>query len=139
MSSKRTRDVSTGSAVTQPNSARRTGGETATLGSSIQIRGEVTGDEDLLIEGRVEGRVELRKGELTVGRKGTVSAAISARSVTIQGELEGDVLGTERVEIQRTGRLRGDIVCTTIVVHEGAEIHGSISTKAPSKLAPEDA
>ena len=139
MSTKRRRNGSTGSSLTQANANRRTPGEKATLGSSIQIRGEVTGDEDLLIEGRVEGRVELRQGELTVGEKGTVSAAISARVVTVQGLLEGDVRGAERVEIQGTGRLKGDIVCTTIVVHEGAEIHGSISTKVPSVLGAKDA
>ncbi|NRA02244.1 MAG: polymer-forming cytoskeletal protein [Myxococcales bacterium] len=138
MSSKRRRDESAGSAAAQPESDRRRRGSPATLGSSIQIRGEVTGDEDLLIEGRVEGRVELRQGELTVGLGGTVSAAISARTVTIQGQLEGDVLGSERVEIARTGRLQGDIVCGTIVVHEGAEIHGSISTKPASVREADD-
>lgn len=105
------------------------------LGSSIQIRGDVTGEEDLRIEGRVEGRVELHDGELTVGESGTVNAAISARSITVQGQLEGDVRGTERVEIERTGELRGDIICATIVVHEGAKIHGSISTKTSTGLA----
>ena len=131
MASRRRQDASGGTGP--PHRAPGAPRETATLGASIEIRGQVKGKEDLLIEGTVEGRVELSDGVLTVGEQGTVTAAISARAVTVEGRLEGDVLGTERVEIRSTGRLRGDIVCSSIVIDEGAEIHGSISTQRPSR------
>jgi cytoskeletal protein CcmA (bactofilin family) len=114
------------------------GREPATLGGSIRICGDVTGEEDLLIEGMVEGRVELQDGELIVGRRGDVTADISARAVNVRGQLTGNVAVTDRVEVQSSGQLRGDIVCPTLIVHEGAEINGSITTKRPTALIPPD-
>ena len=72
----------------------------ANIGKSITIRGEVTGEEDLIIEGRVEGRIELLNHHLTVGPNGQVEAEVIAKEVTIVGHVSGNVTATERAEIQ---------------------------------------
>lgn len=103
----------------------------ANIGKSITIKGDVTGDEDLLIEGRVEGRIELKNQHLTIGPNGEVKAQIDAKQVSIVGKVTGNVNATERVEIRDTGRLDGDIVSPGLVIHEGAQVNGAISMKAP--------
>ena len=124
----------------RPRDARRQdeGGEMANIGKSITIKGDVTGDEDLVIEGRVEGRIELKNQHLTIGPNGNVKAEIDAKQVTIVGRVTGNVSATERVEIRDSGRLDGDLVSPGLVIHEGAEVNGSISMKAPVPSARAD-
>ena len=74
-------------------------GESATIGRSITIRGDVTGDEDLYIQGRIEGTVDLKQHNVTVGPEGRVKANIKGRMVTIEGEVDGDVRGQEQVAL----------------------------------------
>ena len=124
----------------RPRDARRQdeGGEMANIGKSITIKGDVTGDEDLVIEGRVEGRIELKNQHLTIGPNGNVKAEIDAKQVTIVGRVTGNVSATERVEIRDSGRLDGDLVSPGLVIHEGAEVNGSISMKGPVPSARPD-
>ena len=117
-----------------PTSAK---GEPATIGRSITIRGDVTGDEDLYIQGRIEGTVDLKQHSVTVGPEGRVHANIKGRTVTIEGEVEGDVLGQEQVALRSSSKVNGDIVAPRVVLEDGATFLGSIdmSGKAPPKPA----
>jgi cytoskeletal protein CcmA (bactofilin family) len=98
----------------------------ANIGKSIAIKGDLTGNEDLSIEGKVEGKVELPNNQLTVGANGVVKAEINAKSVIVIGHVAGNVNGTERVEIQATGIVDGDVSSPRLVVAEGAVLNGSI-------------
>lgn len=96
------------------------------IGSSIVIKGTVTGDEDLLIQGRVEGTIELGSHEVTVGNSGQVNADIKASVVKIDGEVSGDVTGVEKVVISKSGNVRGNIVAPRVTLEDGAIFKGSI-------------
>ena len=104
----------------------------ANIGKSISIKGDVVGDEDTVIEGRVEGRVELKNHHLTVGPNGDVTGEIGAKQITIVGKVTGNVSATERVEISDTGRLNGDITSPRLLVQEGAQLNGNISMRPAS-------
>jgi len=98
----------------------------ANIGKSITIKGDLTGDEDLQIEGTVEGRIDLPNNELTVGSEGKVKAEIHAKAVIVVGHVTGNVSGTDRIEIQATGRVDGDVKSPKLVVAEGAVLNGAI-------------
>jgi cytoskeletal protein CcmA (bactofilin family) len=98
----------------------------ANIGKSISIKGDLSGDEDMVIEGKVDGKVDLPNNQLTVGANGVVKAEVSAKSVVIVGRVAGNVQGTERVEIQATGVVEGDVTAPKLVVSEGAVLNGSI-------------
>ena len=104
------------------------GGESdmANIGKSIAIKGDLTGNEDMVIEGKVDGKVELPNNQLTVGANGTVRAEVNAKSVVVIGRVTGNVNGTERVEIQATGIVEGDVNSPRLVVAEGAVLNGAI-------------
>jgi cytoskeletal protein CcmA (bactofilin family) len=106
----------------------------ANIGKSITIRGDVSGEEDLIIEGRVEGRVELANHHLTVGPNGHIEAEIVAKEVTIIGRVSGNVTATERTEIQESGCLDGDLLSPRLLVQEGAQVNGSVTMKSPSAI-----
>lgn len=93
---------------------------------AIVIKGEVTGNEDLFIDGEVKGTIRLADGNLTVGPNGRVTADIDAREVTVHGKVTGTLRGRERVQIGRTGDAEGDIVTRRIAIEEGALFHGKI-------------
>ena len=98
----------------------------ANIGKSISIRGDLTGNEDMVIEGQVEGKVDLPNNQLTVGANGSLKAEIHAKGVVIVGHVVGNVFGLERVEIQATGKVEGDVAAPKLVVAEGAQINGAI-------------
>lgn len=111
----------------------------ANIGKSITISGDLTGEEDLVIEGKVEGKVTLPNSQLTIGQTGTIKAEVQAKSVVVIGRVAGNVRGTERVEIQATGIVDGDVIAPKLIVAEGAVLNGSIQmgTKgAPAERAP---
>jgi cytoskeletal protein CcmA (bactofilin family) len=114
-----------------PNSARRQqpneeGSKVANIGKAISIRGDLTGNEDMVIEGQVEGKVDLPNNQLTVGANGNVKAEIHAKGVVIVGHVVGNVVGLERVEIQATGQVEGDVTAPKLSVAEGAQLNGAI-------------
>ena len=96
------------------------------LGPTVVLRGELSADEDLLIEGQFEGVVALEEHCLTVGAEGKVKAEIRARQVVIQGQVTGNVAAREKVEICRSGHVVGDLVAGAIAIEEGAYFKGSI-------------
>ena len=99
----------------------------ASVGKSITIKGDISGDEDLLVEGKVEGKVDLPQNQLTIGANGICEATVHAKTVIVTGRVAGDVSGSERVEIQATGVVDGDVKAPRLVVEEGAVLNGSIS------------
>ncbi len=98
----------------------------ANIGKAISIRGDLTGNEDMVIEGQVEGKVDLPNNQLTIGANGKVKAEIHAKGIVIVGHVVGNVIGLERVEIQATGRVEGDVTAPKLIVAEGAQLNGAI-------------
>jgi len=114
---------------------RHPGGiEMANIGKSISIKGDVVGDEDTILEGRVEGRVSLRNHHLTIGPNGDVQGEVSAKQVTVVGKVSGNVVASERIEIRETGRVQGDLIAPRLTVAEGAVINGAITMKEGGAL-----
>jgi cytoskeletal protein CcmA (bactofilin family) len=101
-------------------------GRTANIGPSIQIKGELQGDEDLTIDGRVEGKIELREHNLTIGPNGRIKADLYAKHIVISGEVTGNAFAAERVEIAPSGRLNGNITAPRITIADGAHFKGSV-------------
>jgi cytoskeletal protein CcmA (bactofilin family) len=100
--------------------------EVATIGKSVVVKGELSGSEDLVIEGEVEGSIVLHGQSLTIGPHGRVRANIEARNVILHGRLDGDIHASERVELRRTATLAGDISTARISIEDGAFFKGSI-------------
>ena len=98
----------------------------ANIGKSISIKGDLTGNEDMVIEGKVEGKVDLPNNELTIGANGEVKAELHAKAVIVVGRVIGNVIGIDRVEIQATGRVEGNVTAPKLVVSEGAQLDGAI-------------
>ncbi len=107
--------------------ARRPGArEAAVIGPSIHIDGDLRGEEDLLIEGEVNGTVELKNNSLTIGPQGKVRADVYARAVYVEGFVEGDLYGAERVGIRKSAQVRGNITSPSVSLEDGARFKGSI-------------
>ncbi len=102
----------------------------ANVGKSITLKGDLSGSEDVMVEGRVEGRVELPNNQLTVGANGTVQAEVNAKTVIVVGKISGNVTATERLEIQASGYVEGDVTSPRLIVEEGATLNGSIAMQA---------
>ncbi len=102
-------------------------GERAVIGKSIIIKGEVTGQEDLVVEGTIEGQIILDNQHVTIGASGRVLAEVKARLVTIEGEVVGNIQARERVIITAKGSLTGDIQAARLKVEDGAYLKGTVS------------
>ena len=114
------------------------------IGKTVIIKGSITGDENLVIEGTVDGSVDLPKNDLTIGEAGKVKADLKAKVIKVDGEVTGDMLGDEKVVISKTGRVKGNIIAPRVTLEDGAKFKGSIdmdpgdakaSAPAPSKPA----
>ena len=102
----------------------------ATVGISVSIKGEISGSEDLTVDGQVEGRIDLPEHTLTIGPNATVLADINARIVTVFGTVVGSVVAREKAEIRKTASVEGSLTCGQLAVQEGARITGKIETKS---------
>jgi cytoskeletal protein CcmA (bactofilin family) len=94
--------------------------------STLLIKGEVRGSEDLYIDGEVQGTIHLTNGRVTVGPHGKISADVDAREIVVRGKVQGALRGRERVEIGSTGEVRGDIATSRLSIGEGAQIHSKV-------------
>jgi cytoskeletal protein CcmA (bactofilin family) len=103
--------------------------ESVSIGKSIVIKGEVSGSEDLTIEGQVEGKIELREHILSVGSSGRVQAHIVAKAIVVHGEVTGNLTAAEKVEIRENGAVEGDIVAPRVAIADGAKFRGSIDMR----------
>lgn len=98
----------------------------AVIGPSIQIDGTLKGDEDLLIQGKVDGTIELKKNSVTIGESGIVKADIFAHTVVVEGEVEGKIVGSERVVMRKTAKIRGTLIAPRVMLEDGARFNGTI-------------
>ncbi|NQX89965.1 MAG: polymer-forming cytoskeletal protein [Halioglobus sp.] len=96
------------------------------IGPSITIKGEVSGEEDLLIQGKVEGSIHMANNEVAIGESGQVNADIKAKVAKVDGEVNGDVTASEKVVISQSGNVRGNIVAPRVTLEDGAIFKGSI-------------
>lgn len=96
------------------------------IGQSISIKGELTGNEDLTIEGKVDGKIILKDHNLTIGSNGRITAEIHAKTVLVLGEVVGNVTADDKVEVSSTGSMRGDILAPRVVLADGARFKGAI-------------
>ena len=99
---------------------------TARLGSSLHVKGDITGTEDLLIDGWVEGLIHLDGRKLTVGTAAKVTADIDARDVVVYGYVKGNVRAKGRIEIKKDGSVIGNLTTAQIMIEDGADFKGSI-------------
>jgi cytoskeletal protein CcmA (bactofilin family) len=123
------RPMASSPAPSNPEPVRRTG-DRATIGPSIFIKGDLTGDEDLVIEGRVEGKVDLKQNNVTVGRNGRVRADVFGRVVTVEGEVDGNVFAQEQAILRQAGAIRGNISAPRVILEDGSRFKGSIDMEA---------
>ncbi len=121
-------------------------GKAAVIGPGIQIKGDITGDENLIVEGKVSGKIKLDSHQVDIGQNGQVNADITARVIKISGKVRGDLNGTEKVVISSSGNVHGNIVAPRMTLEDGAIFKGSIdmdpgepaqsvSTKVPARKA----
>ena len=116
-------------------SVNRAKGGQAVIGATVKIKGEVVSDEDIAVEGLIEGSIVLKNNELLVGSSGRVHADVVAKSVKVDGELHGDVEASERIVISASGSMRGNIKALRVILEDGAKFKGSIDMDeaAPAK------
>lgn len=108
------------------SSGSRAAAERATIGRSITIRGDVTGNEDLLIQGRVDGSIDLKQHAVTIGSEGEVKASIAGRVVIVEGSVEGNISSAEQVVLRSSARVQGDITAPRLVLEDGARFRGGV-------------
>jgi len=120
------------SAVSLPVSPRAA----ACISQGIRIKGEVTGSEDLFVDGLVDGRLTLTNGSLTIGPNGQVKADVTAREVIVRGKVDGKVSGRDRVQLWSTGQVNGEVQTDRLAIEDGASLRGKVEAgKQPAKAA----
>src|SRR3954469_6972148 len=122
------RPMTTAAAPPPPAAAeppRRTS-ERATIGPSIFIKGDLAGEEDLVIEGRVEGKVDLKQHNVTIGKSGRVRADVFGKMVIVEGEVDGNVFAQEQAVLRQSGAVRGNITSPRVTLEDGSRFKGSI-------------
>lgn len=105
----------------------------ANIGRSVTIRGDISGSEDIYVDGQVEGSIQLNGNSLTVGPNGRIKANISAKSVTVSGSVEGNLQVTERTEMRKTAVVSGDVQTRRIAIEEGAYFKGKLEILPENK------
>jgi len=110
------------------------------IGPTLVFKGELSADEDLVIEGTIEGTIAHHKKNLTIGKEGRVTADIHASSVLVEGELNGDIHSDGLVSLAGGAMVIGNVYCARIVMEEGAQFNGKIEMATPTslKVAPQE-
>ena len=111
--------------------------ERALIGPTILIKGDLSGEEDLLIEGRVEGKIELKKHNVTIGKNGRIKADVFGKVVSIEGEVHGNLFGEDQLILRQTSTVRGNITAPRVVLEDGANFKGSIDM-SPKEAGPRE-
>ena len=111
------------------------GRDMVNIGKSVVIKGELSGSEDLTIEGHVEGRIDLRENVLTIGPNGKIKAEVFAKAVVVLGEVTGNVTASEKVDIRDNGSVDGDIASPRVAIAEGAHFRGSVDMQRAGQKA----
>ena len=116
-------DVTSNTAAPEKTSSSKTGGM---IGPSITIHGDVTGEEDLTVDGVIEGTVNLKENNLVVSVNGKVTANVNARIIRVDCEVKGELRGSEQVSISPSGKVSGDIRAPRVVLEDGCQFKGSV-------------
>ena len=116
----------TGAAPVGSEPRAQFGRDMVNIGKSVVIKGELSGSEDLTIEGHVEGRIDLKGNVLTIGPNGKIKAEVFAKAVVVLGEVTGNVTASEKVDIRDNGSVDGDIASPRVAIAEGAHFRGSV-------------
>jgi len=107
----------------------------AQIGKSVVIKGELSGSEDLYVDGQVEGSIALKNNSLTVGPNGLVKASVDAKVIVVQGKLEGNVQASDRVDLRKSAVVTGDIATQRISIEEGAYLKCKVDMAGKSEKA----
>ena len=107
----------------------------AQIGKSVVIKGELSGSEDLYVDGQVEGSISLKNNSLTVGPHGQVKASVEAKGIVVQGKLDGNVLASDRVDLRKSAIVTGDISTQRISIEEGAFLKGKVDISGKADKA----
>src|SRR5260370_18346163 len=108
----------------------------ACISQGIKIKGEVTGSEDLFVDGIVDGKLNLANGSLTIGPNGHVKADVLAREVIVRGKIEGKVTGRDKGQLWSTGQVTGEVQTDRLAIEDGALLRGKVeAARHPSKTA----
>ena len=119
--------------------AEQKNGAVAALGHSVRIKGEITGSEDLTIDGQVEGKIHLPEHTLTVGPNATIVADLTAKVVIVFGSIMGTIVAADKVELRSSASAEGAITCNRVAIQEGAKFSGKLETRKSKKPAVEKA
>lgn len=109
--------------------------EHAMIGSTISIKGDMSGEEDLLIEGRLEGKIESRRHAVIIGKNGRIKGDIYGKTITVEGTVEGNLYGEEQLIVRQSGTVRGNIVSPRVALEDGSNFKGSIDMSPKDKPA----
>lgn len=110
--------------------------ERAVIGPTVRIKGEVSGEEDLVIQGEIEGRIEVKGRGVTVGKSGRVRANIHARSIRVEGSVRGDLMGEQEIVIEADGDVEGNLVAPSVRLENGSRFKGSIDMEQSAPPLP---
>ena len=102
------------------------------IGQSLSLKGELSGNEDLVVNGRLHGEIDLGNHNLTVEREGKIEANIRAKNITIHGEIKGNIFASGKVLITKDAQMVGDISASRISIMDGAQFKGSVKMEKPS-------
>jgi cytoskeletal protein CcmA (bactofilin family) len=108
-------------------------GRVAAVGRSIVVKGEITGSEDLTVDGQMEGRIDLPEHMLTVGPNASIQADITAKAVTIFGKVTGTVTVKDKIDVRKSGSVEGNVTCARITVQEGAYLCGRMEARGEGR------
>jgi cytoskeletal protein CcmA (bactofilin family) len=115
-----------------PRSQQSPAKERALIGPSIEIKGNLSGGEDLFIEGRVEGKIELAQYSVTIGTNGRIKADIRGRNIIVMGQVEGNLYGSEQIVLRQSSTVTGNLVAPRVSLEDGANFKGSIDMTKPA-------
>ncbi len=107
------------------------------ISRTLAIKGDITGCDDLFIDGDIQGKIRIAEGRVTIGANGRVTADVVAREIVVQGNVKGNLHGRERVQIGSTGCAWGNVVTRRFIVEDGAEIHGHVEIGPPESQVQE--
>jgi cytoskeletal protein CcmA (bactofilin family) len=126
--------TASGARTSEIESRRQMERDLVNIGKSVIVKGELSGSEDLTIDGQVEGKIELRDHVLTIGPNGKIKAEVFAKAVVVLGQVTGNVTATEKIDIRDNGSLEGDLQSPRVAIAEGAHFRGSIDMQRKTEV-----
>lgn len=124
--------------MSDPLNVKATTPSQAIIGPSLVIKGDLIGQENVLVQGRVEGSINLTNHSLTVGDEGVVKADVQAKNITVEGKVQGDLRGEEIITIRQTGDFRGTVIAPRVSLEDGCKFKGSVDMDVTSSARAEE-